>query len=168
MRRHAFLVVVVAGALLAAGLSLRSGAATATRQPPATFVATLPEIGTVYERAYCTGEGPFRFALGIRYLKMGQSGMVRFRAGRFSRDREAQPGGPTVWFRQRLDRVEWLAAAAGGENGVVVGWVRVAGRSAHSNTCQSAYDPLRVTVQIHPRSLDYNRGSSRYLRRLIG
>jgi hypothetical protein len=169
MRTRALLVVVIAGALLAGGLSLRGGAAAATRkQPRAIFVAKLPEIGTVYARTYCTGDGPLRFALGIHYLEMGQSGVVRFRAGRFSRDREMQPGDPTAWFPYRRDRVEWLAAAAGGENGVVVGWVRVIGRSAHSDTCQSSYGPLRVTVQTYPRSFDYDRGSARYLRRLIG
>jgi hypothetical protein len=168
MKTSAFLVVVIAGALLAAGLSLRREAAAATRQASPIFVAKLPEIGTVYERTYCTGTGPLRFALGIRYLKMGQSGVVRFRAGRFSRDREMQPGDPTAWFPRRRDRAEWLAAAAGGENGVVVGWVRVIGRSAHADTCQSGYDPLQVTVQTYPRSFDYGRNSARYLRRLIG
>lgn len=168
MKTRTFLVVVITGALLAAGLSLRRGAAAATRQASPIFVAKLPEIGTVYGRAYCTGTGPLRFALGIRYLKMGQSGVVRFRAGRFSKDREMQPGDPTAWFPQRRDRAEWLAAAAGGENGVVVGWVRAIGRSAHADTCQSGYDPLRVTVQTYPRSLAYDRNSARYLRRLIG
>jgi hypothetical protein len=169
MKTSVFLVVVVSGALLAAGWSLRGGAATATRQPAVgVVVAKLPEIGTVYERTYCTGTGPLRLALGIRYLKMGQSGAVRFRAGRFSRNREMQPGYSTAWFPQSRSHALWLAAAAGGENGVVVGWVRVIGHSAHSDTCQSGYDPLRVTVQIYPRSLDYNRNSWRYLRRLIG
>jgi hypothetical protein len=168
MKTSVFLVVVVSGALLAAGWSLRGGAAADPRQPSAVVVAKLPEIGTVYERTYCTGTGPLRLALGIRYLKMGQSGAVRFRAGRFSRNREMQPGYPTAWFPQRRSHALWLAAAAGGENGVVVGWVHVIGHSAHSDTCQSAYDPLRVTVQIYSRSLDYNRNSWRYLRRLIG
>lgn len=169
MKSSVFLVVV-AGALLAAGSSLRGGAAATSRQPLAVgvVVAKLPEIGTVYERTYCTGTGPLRLALGIRYIKMGQSGVVRFRAGRFSRNREMQPGYPTAWFPQSRSHALWLAAAAGGENGVVVGWVRVIGHSAHSDTCQSGYDPLRVTVQIYSRSFDYNRNSWRYLRRLIG
>ena len=168
MRTKALLVVAGTGGLLVTGLSLRHEAAAATPRLPAVVVAKLPEIGTVYERTYCTGKGPLRFALGIRYLKMGQSGIVRFRAGRFSRHREMQPGDPTAWFPRRRDRAEWLAAAAGGENGVVVGWVRVIGRGAQADTCQSGYDPLRVTVQTYPRSFDYNRNSARYLRRLIG
>src|SRR5579859_3028379 len=175
MKVSVFLVVVVAGALLAAGCSMRGGATAATtqpqavtRQPPAVVVAKLPEIGTVYERTYCTGTGPLRFALGIHYLKMGQPGVVRFRAGRFSRNSFMQPGYPTKWFPQRRDHALWLAAAAGGENGAVVGWVRVVGHPAHSDTCQSDYYPLRVTIQTYPRSWDSNRNSWRYLRRLIG
>ncbi|MDX6481916.1 MAG: hypothetical protein QOG85_2426 [Gaiellaceae bacterium] len=175
MKASVFLIVVVAGALLAAGCSLHSGNTAATtqpsavtRQPPAVVVAKLPEIGTVYERTYCTGTGPLRFALGIRYLKIGQSGVARFRAGGFSRNREMQPGYPTTWFPRRRSRTQWLAAAAGGENGSVVGWVRVVGRSAHSDRCQSGYDPLRVTVKIYPRSLNYNENSWGYLRHLIG
>ena len=132
------------------------------------MIANLPEIGTVYARTYCSGAGPLRFALGIHYLRMGQSGVVRFRAGRFSRNRFMQPGYPAKWFPPRRDHVLWLAAAAGGENGSVVGWVRVIGHRAHSDTCHSGYDPLRVTVQVYPRSTDYDRNSWRYLRHLIG
>jgi hypothetical protein len=165
MRRRAFLVVVVVGALLAAGLSLRGGAVAATTQPPAVFVAKFPQIGTVYMRSYCARARSPHFALGVHYSS--QSGVARFRAGRFSRDREVQPGNPTAWFPYRPSRVEWLAAAAGGENGVVVGWVRVVGYSTQKS-CDAVYDPPRVTVQIYPRSLNYDENSSRYLRHLIG
>ncbi len=167
-KTRAFVFVVIAAALLAAGLSLRHGAAAATRRAPPVFVTQLPEIGTVYARSYCARNRSPRFALGIHYLEMGQSGVVRFRAGRFSRDREVQPGDPTAWFPYRSGRVEWLAAAAGGENGVVVGWVRVVGYSARVGKSCGLYDPLRVTVQIYPRSFDYNKNSSGFLRRLIG
>lgn len=64
MKTSVFLVVVVSGALLAAGWSLRGGAAAATRQPSAVVVAKLPEIGTVYERTYCTGTGHFAWLSG--------------------------------------------------------------------------------------------------------
>ena len=168
MRTRALLVVVIAGVLLTAGLSLRRGAAAATGKPSAVFVSDLPAIGTVYARYYCTRRRSLRFALGIHVLKMGQSGVVRFRAGRFRSDRELQPGNPTLWFPNRPSRVEWLAAAAGGENGTVVGWVRVVGYSAHVGKSCSAYAPPRVTVQIYPRSVNYDENSWRYLRRLIG
>lgn len=168
MRTRAFLVVVIAGALLAAGSSLRRGAAATTR-PPAVFVSDLPAIGTVYARYYCTRSRSLRFALGIHILETGQSTLARFRAGRFSRDRELQPGDPTAWFPYRPSRVEWLAAAAGGENGTVVGWVRVVGYSAHVGKSCSGYAPPRVTVQIYPRRY-YSGGESfgRILRRFIG
>ncbi|HZS30000.1 MAG TPA: hypothetical protein VFA37_01945 [Gaiellaceae bacterium] len=165
MRMRAFVFVLIAGALVVTGSSLRRAAAAATAQSPAVFVSALPEIGTVYARYDCTSNRSLRFALGIRYSR--QSGVVRFRAGRFSRDREVQPG-PTAWFPYRPSQVEWLAAAAGGENGVVVGWVRVIGYGAHAGKSCSAYDPPRVTVQIYPRTQNYDENSGRYLRLLIG
>jgi hypothetical protein len=170
LRRSAFLVLVAAGAILAAGLALGGGVAAGTR--PSTgrlFVATLPQIGTVYARYYCSGERSRRFGLGIHFFSLGQSGLVRFRAGHFGRDREVQPGDPTAWFPYRPDRVEWLAAAAGGENGNVVGWVRVLGYGTDraNNPC-SPNDPPRATVQVYPRGFDYDRLSVRFLRRLIG
>lgn len=166
MRTKALSIVVIAGVLLAAALPLRRGVAAATGHAPPVFVSKLPEIGTVYMRSYCTRRGSLRSALGIHYVS--QSGWVRFRAGRFGRDRLVQPGEPTAWFPYRPKRVEWLAAAAGGENGVVVGWVRVIGHSTRVGKSCSAYDPPRVTVQIFPRSINYDENSRRYLRRLIG
>ena len=166
MRTRVLLGIVIAAAVLAAGWSSRGGATAATTQVPGVLVAKLPEVGAVYMRLYCTRARSLRFALGIRYSL--QSGLTRFRAGRFSGDRLVQPGDRTVWFPYRPSRVEWLAAAAGGENGVVVGWVRVAGYSAGEGKSCVTYDPPRVTIQIYPRSLNYDENSPRYLRRLIG
>ena len=165
MRLRALVVVVIACGLLGAGLSMRGGAAAATRHSPRVFVSELPEIGTVYARSYCTGTRVLRSTLGIHYTS--QSGWVRFRAGHFSRDREVQPGDPTAWFPYRPSRVEWLAAAAGGENGVVVAWVRLVADSAHVGKSCSTYDPPLVTVQIYPRTFHYDENSWRYLRHLI-
>lgn len=151
---RAFLVVVIAGALLAAGLSLRRGAAAVTGHPPRVFVSQLPTIGTVYARSYCGRTRSLRSALGIHVLEMAATTVVRFRAGRFSRNREAQPGS-TAWFPYGPNSVEWLAAASGGENGIVVGWVRVVGYSAHVGRSCSGYAPPRVTVQIYPRRSAY-------------
>jgi len=167
MRIRALLVLVIAGVLLAAGLSLRGGAAAATSKTPAVFVSDLPAIGTIYARYYCTRTRSLRSALGIHVLEMAATTVVRFRAARFSRNRELQPGS-TAWFPYRPNRVEWLAAASAGENGVVVGWVRVVGYGAHAGKSCWTYQPPRVTVQIYPRSIDYDENSWRYLRRLIG
>ncbi|HUJ55042.1 MAG TPA: hypothetical protein VLW49_03530 [Gaiellaceae bacterium] len=129
-----------------------------------TFVAVLPQIGTVYARYDCSHAR--RFALGIHVFRMSQTTFVRYRAGSHARDRELQPGDPTSWFRYTTRRVAWLAAAAGGENGTVVGWVRVVGYSRNSPyACDDVSDPPRATVQIYPR--DYPPpGYS--LRKLIG
>lgn len=166
MKMRVVLGVVIAGALLAAGWSPRRAVAAGT-EPLGVFIAKLPEIGTVYMRDRCARIGSAHFALGIRYSS--QSGVARFRAGRFSGDREVQPGDPTAWFPYRHSRVEWLAAAAGGENGVVVGWVRVVAYSTRpGKSCNAIYGPPRVTIQIYPRSQNYDENSSRYLRHLIG
>jgi hypothetical protein len=168
MKKRAVLLALVAGLVVPAAALARGHAHAATRRSaPRTFVAVFPEIGAVYVRYYCTRGRSLHFALGIHVLEEGQSGVVRFRDGRFSRNGELQPVS-TVWFPYRPDRIEWLAAAAGGENGVVVGWVRVVGYSGHAATSCSAYAPPRVTIQIYPRSLDYDENSWRYLRRLIG
>lgn len=126
----------------------------------AVFVATFPQIGTVYSRYECD-----RFTLGIRLIHLTQTTLVRFRAGSVSHVRTVQPG-ETTWFRYSRNRVQWLGAVASGEDGAVVGWARVVGypRSSRRGNCD-AYDPPRVTVQIYPRSYDVPRD---VLGRLIG
>jgi hypothetical protein len=166
MRTRVLLGVVIAAAVLAAGWSSHGGATAATTHAPGVLVARLPEVGTVYMRLYCTQARSLRFALGIRYSL--ESGWTRFRAGRFSGDRLVRPDYRTAWFPYTPSRIEWLAAAAGGENGVAVGWVRVAGYSAGEAKSCVTYDPPRVTIQIYPRSLNYDENSPRYLRHLIG
>lgn len=129
-----------------------------------TFVAVLPQIGSVYARYDCMHGR--RFALGLRIPWRTQTTEVRFRAGHFSRDRTVQPGDPTRWFRYTSHRVEWLAAAAGGENGTVVGWVRVVGYSrASAYACDDVYDPPRAAIQTYPRTYPPPGFS---LRKLIG
>jgi hypothetical protein len=162
VKKQAVLPILVAVvALLAVGVSLRHQAAAAIARPHrAVFVASLPEIGTIYSRYDCTGGR--RFALGIRVTGPQTTG-VRFRAGGFSRDRTLQPGEAT-WFRYSARRVQWLAAAAGGENGTVVGWVRVAGYPRAEPDC-GPYAPPRVTVQIYPRRYYTSRD---FLRHFIG
>lgn len=156
------LALLLAGLMsVALALSLRHQAAAARTRDPAVFVASLPEIGTIYSRYDCTRGR--RFALGIR-ISGPQTTGVRLRAGSFHRDRTLQPGDPTSWFSYSDRRAQWLAAAAGGENGTVVGWVRVVGYPSSRHDC-TVYAPPRVTVQIYPRRY-YN--SRDILRRLIG
>jgi hypothetical protein len=144
-------------------LSVRHQAAAATSATgPAVFVASLPEIGTIYSRYDCTHGR--RFALGIRISEGGQTTNVRFRAGSFRRDRTLQPGDPTSWFSYSDRRVQWLAAASGGENGTVVGWVRVIGYPSSRHDC-TVYAPPRATVQIYPRRYYTSRD---ILRHFIG
>jgi hypothetical protein len=59
-----------------------------------------------------------------------------------------QPGDPTSWFPCRNDDVQWLAAAAGGENETVVGVVRA---DFGYRGGEPSYSPPRVTVQLYPR-----------------
>jgi hypothetical protein len=160
----AVLAALVAGVVfLVVGLSGRPQATATTRRVGnATFVAVLPDIGTIYSRYDCTRG--WRFALGIHVFSDSQTTGVRFRAGSFTRDRTLQPGDPTSWFRYSTSRVEWLAAVAGGENGNVVGSVRVVGFPRGGRNC-APYDPPRATIQTYPRRQYYPRG---ILRRLIG
>jgi hypothetical protein len=65
----------------------------------------------------------------------------------------------------RSRRVEWLAAAAGGENGTVVGWVRVVAYPRKARDRCSPYSPPRTTAQIYPRRRYETRN---FLRQLIG
>ena len=58
-----------------------------------------------------------------------------------------------MWFRYSANSVQWLAAASGGEGGVVVGVVRAdfqsaAARRAHSQDCW-LFDPPQVTVHFY-------------------
>jgi hypothetical protein len=163
IKRLAVLAALAGAALLLAGLILRHQAVAATSHVPGTFVAVLPEIGTVYSRYDCNHG--WRFALGINVFSGSQTTGVRFRAGRFSRERTLQPGDPTSWFRYSTRRVLWVAAAADGEDGTVVGWVRVVGYPSSGPNC-APYTPPRVTIQIYPRRYYYARGD--LLCRFIG
>lgn len=152
-------------ALLALGSGPHRPAAAATpKAGNRAFVAVLPQIGTVYARYDCSHGR--RFALGLRIRWKTQTAEVRFRAGSFARDREIQPADPTHWFRYTRRRIEWLAAAAGGENGTVVGWVRVIGYSRNSlGACDDVHDPPRATIETYPRRYPPPGFS---LRKLIG
>jgi hypothetical protein len=163
VKKKAVLASLVAGlASLGAGLALWHPAAAATSPGGrGTFVARLPDIGTVYSRYDCTRG--WRFGLGIR-VTGPQTTVVRFRAGSFTRDRTLQPGDPTSWFRYSSSRVQWLAAGAGGENGAVVGWLRVVGYPSTGPNC-APYAPPRVTMQMYPRNY-FLRGFT--LRQFIG
>jgi hypothetical protein len=119
---------------------------------PRTAVLTaLPAIGTVEWRSrYASGRS--RFSLGIHLFDTASTG-VRFRTGRFSRDRDLQPGDPTMWFRYSANPVQWLAAVSGGEGGLVVGVVRAdfrtaAARRVHSQDCWMFYPP-HLTVHFY-------------------
>jgi hypothetical protein len=123
-------------------------------------LATIPSVGTVYWR-YNTSSNPTRFALGFHIFSEASSTGIRFRTRRFTRDRNLQPGDPTVWFPSGKSRVRWLAAISGGEGGAVIGIVRADFRTAGapSQTC-SMYYPPRVTVQFfgHLHSLSLPHG----------
>jgi hypothetical protein len=157
--------VGVGVAFLVLGLPVRPQAGAAAGHSQAVFVADLPDVGTIYARYSCTSRRTRRFALGIHVLANGQSTDVRFRAGRFRRDRNLQPGDSTSWFASSSSRVEWLAAAAGGENGTVVASVRVVGYPRTRRGLCARYSPPRATVQIYPRRYYVKRD---FLRRLIG
>lgn len=165
----AAVVVAIACLLIASPGEVRGNRAAATRPWNRRFVAVLPQIGTVYARYDCSHGR--RFALGIHLFRTSQTTNVRFRASGFARDRTLQPGDPTRWFRYTNGRVERLAAAAFGENGTVVGWVRVVGYARTSlGACDDAYDPPRTTIQTYPRSYGPPGVVSprEWLRKLIG
>jgi len=119
--------------------------------PRAAVLTALPAIGTVEWRSrYVSGRS--RFSLGIHLFDTASTG-VRFRTGHFSRDRNLQPGDPTLWFRYSANRVQRLAAASGGEGGFVVGVVRADFRTAsarrvRSQDCWMFYPP-HLTVRFY-------------------
>jgi hypothetical protein len=141
------------GAALVLMFSAASASVAARPSRSDVALATFPTIGTVYGRyTGCDSKHP-RFALGIRLFSNASSTSVRVRAGRFSRDRNLwNPPYPTRWFRYSSHRVQWLAAAAGGEGGVSVGVVRVVFLAGRFGAWECAYHtPPRVTVQMYPR-----------------
>jgi hypothetical protein len=119
--------------------------------PRTAVLAALPAIGTVeWRSSYAAGSS--RFSLGLHLFDTASTG-VRFRTGHVSRDRSLQPGDPTLWFPYSENRVQWLAAASGGEGGFVVGVVRAdfraaAARRVHSQDCWML-DPPQVTVHFY-------------------
>jgi hypothetical protein len=93
------LLVAASLVVLLFGIGHRHPAAAAAKQAEnRTFVAVLPQIGTVFVRYDCMHGR--RFALGIR-IGRTQTTEVLFRAGSFRRYRTLQPGDPTSWFRYR-------------------------------------------------------------------
>jgi hypothetical protein len=124
-------------------------------------LGVLPEIGTIYWRDDCAGHGAPGQSLGIQIYENGQSGAARFRAGRLVRHRSLQPGYPTSWFPCRNSNVQWLAVAAGGENGTVVGVVRA---NFGYRDGEPHYSPPRVTVRLYPRRY---YSSPQFLRRFV-
>jgi hypothetical protein len=119
--------------------------------PKTAVLTALPAIGTVEWRSrYLSGRSSF--SLGLHLFDTAST-EVRFRTARFSRDRNLQPGDPTLWFRYSASRVQWLAAASGGEGGFVVGVVRADFRTAgarrvHSQGCWM-FDPPQVIVRFY-------------------
>lgn len=153
-------------AALAAGLLLRHGASAATPRPGrAVVLAALPSIGTVYWRYNCRSRGPTRYSLGIHIWGNTATTQVRFRAGKLVVVRELQPGGPTSWFPYSAKQVQWLAAASGGEEGTVVGAVRIDYSYPSRGPHCFPYAPPRLTVQFYPRRY-YN--SHNFLRQFTG
>jgi hypothetical protein len=164
-RRSALVLLAGSIVLLGPGTGHRRPAAAATSHDEnRTFVAVLPQIGTVYVRYDCMHGR--RFSMGIRIPRVTATTEVRFRAGSFARDADVQPGAPTRWFRYTSRRVERLAAAVGEEDGTVVGSVRVVAYSRNRlGACDDGYDPPRATIQTYPRRFP-PPGLS--LRKLIG
>lgn len=149
-------LLALAAALGATSLAVRGpGSATATRAawtcPRTAVLAALPAIGTVEWRSrYASGRPSF--SVGIHLFDTASTG-VRFRTGHLARDRSLQPDDPTLWFRYSTNRVQWLAAASGGEGGLVVGVVRADFRSAgarrtRSQDCWMFYPP-KVIVRFY-------------------
>jgi hypothetical protein len=146
-------LAVAAALLLVVGLRVFGHPASAAISVPGRplVLTALPSIGTIYWRYDCAGRGPIRWSLGIRIWSTSATSGVRFRAGKLARERQLQPGDPTNWFPYSRERVQWLAAASGGEEGTAVGSVRVNyGYPSREYHC-FPYAPPRVTVQFYPR-----------------
>ena len=155
MRRAAALTALAAGIALLLAVGLRpfghpASAATRVRGRPILLTA-LPSIGTIYWRSNCAGRGPSRWSFGIHIFSNTATTGVRFRAGKLVRVRQLQPGYPTSWFPYSGKRIQYLAAGSGGEEGTVVGVVRVNYGSPSREPHCFNYAPPRVTVQIYPR-----------------
>jgi hypothetical protein len=166
MKRAAVPAALAAGMVLVFAFGIRplghrASAATRARGGPVVLTA-LPSIGTIYWRSRCAGRGPSRWSLGIRLWSSTATTGVRFKAGKLVTVRTLQPGDPTSWFPYSGKRVQYLAAASGGEEGTVVGVVRMNyGYPSREPLCFT-YAPPRATVQIYPRRY-YN--SRDFLRR---
>jgi hypothetical protein len=149
-------LLAIAAALGATTLAVHGSGSLATARvawtcPRTPVLTALPAIGTIEWRSSSTS-GRSRFSLGIHLFDTAST-EVRFRTGHFSRDRNLNPGDPTMWFRYSSNSVQWLAAASGGEGGAVVGVVRAdfhtaAARRARSQDCWM-FDPPRVTVRFY-------------------
>jgi hypothetical protein len=155
MRRAAALAALAAAASLLLVVGLRAfghPAAAAIGVPGRPVVLTaLPSVGTIYWRYDCARRGPIRWSLGIRIWSTTATSGVRFRAGKLVRERQLQPGDPTSWFPYSGKRVQYLAAGSGGEEGTVVGVVRVNyGWPSREPHC-FPYAPPRLTIQFYPR-----------------
>ena len=151
-KRAVFLIVAVGLPVAVTGFVLRHQAAAARPRPgPAVVLAALPSIGTVYWRYNCLSRGPIRYSLGIHIWRGTATSEVRFRAGRLALQRELQPGDPTSWFPYSANQTQWLAAASGGEEGTVVGAIRIdySYPSREYHCFPSA--PPRLTVPFSPR-----------------
>lgn len=160
-------VAIALGMLVALALPVSrhsAVAATGGRQTPL-VLAALPNIGTIYWRYNCGGRSSSRWSLGVHLLTSAATTGVRFRAGRRIVVGNLQPGDPTRWFPYSRERVQWLAAGAGGEEGTVVGVLRVNyGYPSREPHCFS-YAPPRVTVQFFPRRYYRSRD---FLRQFTG
>jgi hypothetical protein len=169
MRRAAALIALAAGIVLLLAVGLRpfghpASAATRVRDRPLVLTA-LPSIGMVYWRYNCAGRGPIRWSLGIRIWNNTATTGVRFKAGKLVRVRQLQPGYPTSWFPYSGKRVQYLAAGSGGEEGTVVGVVRVNYGSPSREPHCFPYAPPRMTVQFYPRHYYSSRD---FLRQFTG
>ena len=151
--------VAVLPLLLAAASRPASANPVANRAARPTLVAVLPEIGSVFVRTNCSvAEQPGQ-SLGILTDKMGQSGQAAFRIGSHARWRDLEPGHPTVWLPCFTRRIA-LAAAAGGENGTVVGTALV---DFGPRPPRRGYDPPRLTLKLYPRG--YYQLGGRFIRK---
>ena len=155
MRKAAALSAVPIGLalLLTLGFSLfrhEAAAAAPVRSRPLVLTA-LPNIGTIYWRYSCGVHGTQGWSLGIHIWSNTATTRVRFKAGKLVAIRELQPGDATSWFPYSEKPVQWLAAGAGGEEGTVVGAVRVNYSYPSREPHCYPYAPPRVTVQFYPR-----------------
>jgi hypothetical protein len=150
------------------GAAAQTSTATHAAHEPSFLLAVLPNIGTVYWRADCPhNHGTPEAALGMRIDPNGQSTNALVRAGIYEKGQALTPDGDAIsWFACRADGVQWLAAGAYGEDGMVVGTVRVAFSYHQGPYVDSA---PRTTIQLYPRRAYEARRSlsPSFLRRFI-